>query len=71
MNVGEFGVANKGSCTAISDTKKAEWTKAVVNAAEANGMSWHYWCFKNCGGFEAYSGGSWYNGMINAFKLQK
>lgn len=69
VNVGEFGVANKGACRSVTDANRAAWTKAVVEAAENNGMSWHYWCFKNCGGFEASNGSSWYSGMLNAFKL--
>lgn len=69
INVGEFGVANKGRCQSVSDANRAAWTKAVVEAAENNDMSWHYWCFKNCGGFEASNGSSWYSGMLNAFKL--
>ncbi|MCF0221213.1 MAG: cellulase family glycosylhydrolase [Fibrobacter sp.] len=66
LNMGEFGIAKV--CN-VSDAKRTQWTKLTVQAAEANGMSWHYWCFKNCGGFEAYSG-SWMSGFLNAFGLQ-
>jgi len=65
LNMGEFGVAK---VCGVSDTKRAQWTKNARQAAEANGMSWHYWCFKNCGGFEAYSG-SWMSGFLDAFGL--
>ena len=68
MNMGEFGVANKGQCSSISDAKREAWTDAVLTQAEKYGMSWHYWCYKNCGGFEAGSGGSWYGNMLNIFK---
>lgn len=68
MNMGEFGVANKGSCSAVSDTKRDAWTDAVLAQAEKYGMSWHYWCYKNCGGFEASNGSSWYGNMLNVFK---
>lgn len=68
INMGEFGVANKGSCSAISDAKREAWTDAVVAQAEKYGMSWHYWCYKNCGGFEASNGGSWHGNMLNVFK---
>jgi len=70
VNLGEFGVANKGSCTSISDSKRDAWTKAVVEQAEKYDMSWHYWCFKNCGGFEASNGSSWYGSMLSSFKLK-
>jgi len=70
MNVGEFGVANKGSCSSISDSKRDAWTKTVVEQAEKYGMSWHYWCFKNCGGFEASNGSSWHSNMLSSFKLK-
>lgn len=65
LNMGEFGVAK---VCGVSDTKRAQWTKNARQAAEANGMSWHYWCFKNCGGFEAYNG-SWMGGFLDAFGL--
>lgn len=68
MNMGEFGVANKGQCQSISDTKREAWVDAVLAQAEKYDMSWHYWCFKNCGGFEAGNGGSWYGNMLNVFK---
>lgn len=68
INMGEFGVANKGSCGSISDTKREAWTDAVLAQAEKYGMSWHYWCYKNCGGFEASNGGSWHGNMLNVFK---
>ncbi|MCF0225577.1 MAG: cellulase family glycosylhydrolase, partial [Fibrobacter sp.] len=68
VNLGEFGVANKGSCSSISDSKREKWTDAVLAQAEKYGMSWHYWCYKNCGGFEAYNGGSWHGNMLTIFK---
>ncbi|MCQ2096578.1 MAG: cellulase family glycosylhydrolase [Fibrobacter sp.] len=68
MNMGEFGVANKGSCSAVSDAKREKWTDAVLAQAEKYGMSWHYWCYKNCGGFEAGTGSSWHGNMLNVFK---
>lgn len=68
MNMGEFGVANKGQCSSISDSKREAWVDAVVAQAEKYDMSWQYWCFKNCGGFEASNGGSWHGNMLNVFK---
>lgn len=68
MNVGEFGVANKGGCNAVSDANREKWTDAIIEQAEKYDMSWHYWCFKNCGGFEASNGGSWYGNMLNVFQ---
>ena len=52
---------NSGS--AISDTKRAQWTNAVIQAAEQYGFSWHYWGFAGVGGFEAYNknSNSWYS----------
>jgi len=70
MNMGEFGVANKGSCSAVSDSKRDAWTKAAVEEAEKYGMSWHYWCFKNCGGFEASNGSSWHSNMLSSLKMK-
>lgn len=66
MNMGEFGVANKGTCRSISDAKREAWVDAVITQAEKYGMSWQYWCFKNCGGFEAWNG-SWYGNILNVF----
>lgn len=66
MNMGEFGVANKGQCSSVSDSRRDAWTDAAIAQAEKYGMSWHYWCYKNCGGFEAW-GGSWYSNMLNVF----
>ncbi len=68
LNMGEFGVANKGQCSSVSDTKREAWVDAVIAQAEKYEMSWQYWCFKNCGGFEASNGGSWYGNMLNVFK---
>lgn len=68
MNMGEFGVANKGQCSSVSDAKREKWTDAVLTQAEKYGMSWQYWCYKNCGGFEAGTGGSWHGNMLNIFK---
>lgn len=65
LNMGEFGIA--GQC-GVSDSKRAQWTKEAVKAAESVGMSWTYWCFKNCGGFEAWSG-NWKSGFLDAFGL--
>lgn len=67
VNLGEFGVANKGRCNSVSDSKREAWTKAVVEQANKYGMSWHYWCYKNCGGFEAGTGSSWHGNMLNVF----
>ncbi len=68
MNMGEFGVANKGQCGSISDSKREAWTDAVIAQAEKYEMSWQYWCYKNCGGFEASTGSSWHGNMLNIFK---
>lgn len=65
LNMGEFGIA--GQC-GVSDSKRAQWTKLAVQAAEAHDISWNYWCFKNCGGFEAWGGG-WKTGFLDAFGL--
>jgi aryl-phospho-beta-D-glucosidase BglC (GH1 family) len=65
MNMGEFGV-NSRSNSGISETKRAQWTDAVISAAEQQGMSWHYWAFAGAGGFEAYSG-SWYSEIKTVF----
>ena len=65
INMGEFGVSisNGNSGSAISDTKRAQWTNAVIQAAEQYGFSWHYWGFAGVGGFEAYNknSNSWYS----------
>lgn len=68
VNLGEFGVANKGQCSSVSDSKREKWTDAIIAAAEQYGMSWHYWCYKNCGGFEAFNGGSGYGNMQSVFQ---
>lgn len=65
LNMGEFGIAK--NC-GVSDAKRTQWTKLTVQAAESANMSWHYWCFKNCGGFQAYNG-SWMSGFLDAFGL--
>ncbi|MCQ2089805.1 MAG: glycoside hydrolase family 5 protein [Fibrobacter sp.] len=65
LNMGEFGIAK--NC-GITDGKRTQWTKLTVQAAETYNMSWHYWCFKNCGAFEAYNG-SWMSGFLDAFGL--
>jgi len=80
MNMGEFGVsggpnANKSSCksgeTPPTNAAKARWTQGVVAAAEALGISWHYWGLAGVGGFEAYdkNSGQWYEGFPTAFGL--
>lgn len=66
LNMGEFGIAK---VCGVTDAKRTEWTKLAVQAAEASNMSWHYWCFKNCGGFEAWNG-SWMSGFLSAFGLK-
>lgn len=63
LNMGEFGAS---SCA--STAKRAEWAKLTVQAAEENDISWNYWCFKKCGGFEAWNG-SWMSGFLDAFGL--
>ena len=78
LNMGEFGVsggasANKSSCksgeTPPTDAAKAKWAKGAIAAAEANGISWHYWGFVGVGGFEAYDkkNNTWLEGFPDAF----
>lgn len=78
LNMGEFGVsggesANKSSCKSgtkpPSNAMKAKWAKGAISAAEANGMSWHYWGFVGVGGFEAYDkkNNTWLEGFPEAF----
>jgi len=80
VNMGEFGVsggayANTSSCadgtTPPSDAMKAKWAKGAIAAAEAYGMSWHYWGFVGVGGFEAYDkkNNVWLEGFPAAFGL--
>ena len=66
MNMGEFGV-NTLQNSGVSETKRAQWTDAVIEAAEKQGMSWHYWAFAGAGGFQAYSGSSWYSEIKTVF----
>jgi len=56
ITIGEFGVS---TCNNVAS--KALWTKYVVAAAEAQGMSWQYWAFTSVGGFEVYQkkAGTW------------
>lgn len=82
MSMSEFGVsggtdrATTSSCTE-KDNKlpsakmKAEWAKKTIAAAEANDMSWHYWGFTRCGGFEAFDRdeNKWFEGFPAAFGL--
>lgn len=80
MNMGEFGIsggpndacARKGE-TGPSEKNKALWAEKAIEAAEAFGLSWHYWGFVNVGGFEAYNGhdGAWYAGFPAAFRFNK
>lgn len=78
MNMGEFGVsggesANHSSCapgeTPPTNEAKAKWAKGAIQAAEANGMSWHYWGLAGVGGFEAYDKATdtWLEGFPAAF----
>ena len=81
LNMGEFGIsggtdrANRSKCedgeSLPSASRKALWAKLSVQAAEAQGISWHYWGFTKVGGFEAYDrdSGSWYEGFPAAFGL--
>ena len=70
VNMGEFGVSitNCGG-SGLSDAKRAQWTEAVIAAAERQGMSWHYWAFAGAGGFEAYNkhNSSWYSDIKAVF----
>lgn len=66
LNMGEFGVAK---VCGVTDAKRSQWAKLTVEAAEAADISWNYWCFKNCGGFEAWNG-SWMSGFLSAFGLK-
>lgn len=80
LNMGEFGVsggenANKSSCapgtTPPTNAAKAKWAAGAIAAAEALGISWHYWGFVGVGGFEAYdkNNGTWLEGFPAAFGL--
>ena len=75
VNMGEFGVSGGGvgPCGANDPSAKlkAQWAKLTIQAAEANGFSWHYWGFVNVGGFEAYDkrNKEWYEGFPEAFGL--
>lgn len=81
MNMGEFGIsggtdaANTSNCkengVLPTATGKAKWAQASVQAAEALGISWHYWGLTRVGGFEAYDRASdaWYEGFPEAFGL--
>lgn len=68
VNLGEFGVANQGSCRAISEESRAQWTDAVIAQAEKYGWSWHYWGYVGVGGFEAAPGRNWSSQMLQVFK---
>lgn len=80
MNMGEFGVSGgpsanttacKGSGTPPTNAAKARWAQGVIAAAEALGISWHYWGLAGVGGFEAYdkNSGTWLEGFPTAFGL--
>jgi len=80
MNMGEFGVsggesANRSSCKSgenpPTNAAKARWAQGVIAAAEALGISWHYWGLAGVGGFEAYdkNSGTWLEGFPTAFGL--
>lgn len=75
MNMGEFGVAfgSRSKCgeSGPTDAKGSLWATKAINAAEAKELSWHYWCFTSCGGFEAYDrkNKKWYPGFPKAFGL--
>lgn len=77
LNMGEFGVSGGPSdrCKGKgpSEKNKAFWAEKAIEAAEAFGMSWHYWGFTYVGGFEAYNAaaGEWYQGFPGAFGLKK
>ena len=70
LNMGEFGVS-RTSCGEKNPSNKnfLLWNSKTIKAAEKYGMSWHYWCFTKCGGFESYdrSTNSWIANMTNAF----
>ncbi len=61
LNLGEFGAYSKADMTS-----RALWTEAVARAAEANGISWHYWEF--IAGFGVYNGAAndWNYSLLNA-----
>lgn len=69
MNMGEFGVSSTNGGSSVSETSRAQWTDAVIAAAEKYGMSWHYWGFAGVGGFEAYdkNAGRWYPELMQVF----
>ncbi|PWJ69003.1 MULTISPECIES: glycoside hydrolase family 5 protein [unclassified Fibrobacter] len=80
MNMGEFGVsggesANRNSCKSgenpPTNAAKARWAQGVIAAAEALGISWHYWGLAGVGGFEAYDKktNTWLEGFPAAFGL--
>ena len=56
INMGEFGVASTNGGSGISETKRAQWTEAVIQQAEKYGFSWHYWGFAGVGGFRVRIG---------------
>ena len=72
MNMGEFGVSGRTNwqCrdNAPSDSKKAQWAKETIAAAQKYNMSFHYWGFTSVGGFEAYDriGNGWHIGFPDA-----
>ncbi len=75
VNMGEFGVSGGGDDQCRGDGPsakgKASWAKKTIQAAEAYGMSWHYWGLAGVGGFEAYDkrNEEWYEGFPAAFGL--
>ena len=72
MNMGEFGISGRTNwqCrdNAPSDSKKAQWAKETIAAAQKYNMSFHYWGFTSVGGFEAYDriGNGWHIGFPDA-----
>jgi len=80
LNMGEFGISGGEYATTYacgegenppSAAAKARWAEATIKAANANGMSWHYWGFVKVGGFEAYDyySDNWNQGFPAAFGL--
>lgn len=70
INMGEFGVATTNGGSQVSESSRAQWTDAVIAAAEKHGFSWQYWGFAGVGGFEAYNknSGQWYSEIYQVFQ---
>ncbi len=62
LYLGEFGAYR-----AADMPSRERWTRAIVKAAEENGMSWAYWGFWRCG-FDAFDekSGSWNEPLLKA-----